>query len=83
MVALDYGPWVIVQYYMFMIFADNTIFALAFVLIMLCLLHCLPPHNPCMLLVAFLSLTYVHDSPAHLYMPQLFTHDLPIIICVM
>jgi len=26
---------------------------------------------------------YVHASPAHLYMPQLFTHCLPTIICVM
>jgi len=76
MVVLNYG-------YIFMIFADNTVFALAFVLIMLCLLHCLPPPNPCMLLVTFLSLTYVHDTPAHLYMPQLFTHGLPTIICVM
>jgi len=65
-----------------MIFADNTVFALAFVLIILCLLHCLPLHNPCTLLVTFLSLTYVHDSPAHFYMPQLLTHGLPI-ICVM
>jgi len=65
-----------------MIFADNTVFTLAFVLIM-CLLHCLPPHNPCMLLITFLSLTSVHDSPAHLYMPQPFTHGLATIICVM
>ena len=47
----------------------NTVFALAFVLIM-CLLHCLPPHDPCMLLVTFLSLTSVHDTPAHLYVPN-------------
>jgi len=58
-------------YYIFMIFADNTVLALVFVLIMLCLLHCLPPfvlimlyllhclppHNLCILLVTFLSLT--------------------------
>jgi len=59
-----------------MIFVDNTVFALAFVLIM-CLLHYLPPHDPFMLLVTFLSLTSVHDTPAHLYVPQLFTHGLP------
>ena len=48
-----------------MIFVDNTVFALAFVLVM-CLLHCVPPHDPCVLLVTFLSLTSVHDAPAHL-----------------
>jgi len=37
-------------------------------------MHCSLPHNLyCCLL----------PSPAHLYMPQLFTHCLPIIICVM
>jgi len=71
MVVLNYGPWVIVLH--LPDFADNTVFALAFVMIMLCLLHCLPPPNPCMLLATFLSLTYVHDTPAHLHMPQLFT----------
>jgi len=47
---------------------------------MLCLLHCSLPYNTCILLLA--SLTYVHDLPAHLYMPQLFTHCLLAIICV-
>jgi len=47
-------------YYIFMIFANNTVFAFAFVLTMLCLLHCLAPHNPGILLVTFLSLTFVH-----------------------
>jgi len=36
-----------------------------------------------MLLVTFLSLTSVHDSLVHLYIPQLFTHGLSTIICVM
>ena len=40
---------------------------------MLCLLHCCLPHNPCILLLT--SLTEVHDTPAHLYMPQLFTQS--------
>jgi len=55
-----------------MIFANNTVFALAFVLTMLCLLHCLAPHNPGILLVAFLSLTFacltcssLHASTLH------------------
>ena len=44
-------------------------------------LLCSPPHNFCILLLT--SFTYVHDSPAHMYMPQLFTHCLLTIICVM
>jgi len=40
---------------------------------------CPLPHNH--LLLAFL--TCVLASPAHLYMPHLFTHCLPTIICVM
>ena len=39
-------------------------------------------HNPCCILL-LTSFTYVHDSPAHMYMPQLFTHCLLTIICVM
>jgi len=30
----------------------------------------------------FASITYVLTSTAHLYMPQIFTHCLPTIICV-
>jgi len=46
MVVLNYGPWVILLYCIFIWFLwVNTVFALAFVLIMLCLLHCSPPHT--------------------------------------
>jgi len=34
------------------------------------------------LCIPLTSLTYVHESPAQLYMPQLFTRCLPTIICV-
>ena len=40
---------------------------------------CPLPHNH--LLLTFF--TYMLASPAHLYMPHLFTHSLPTIICVM
>jgi len=39
-----------------------------------------PVPQPLLLLAFF---TYMLDSPAHLYMPHLFTHCLPTIICVM
>jgi len=42
---------------------------------------CPLPHNHYLLLLA--SSTYMLASPAHLYMPHLFTHCLPTIICVM
>ena len=51
-----------------------------FCLEMSCLLHCSLPHFPFILFLT--SLTCVHDSPAHLYMPQYFTQCLPVIICV-
>ena len=38
-------------------------------------------HNHLLLLLAFF--TYMLASPAHLYMPHLFIHCLPTIICVM
>ena len=41
---------------------------------------CPLPLNHYLLLLAFF--TYMLASPAHLYMPHLFTHCLPIIICV-
>jgi len=41
---------------------------------------CPLPHNHCLLLLAIF--TYMLASPAHLYMPHLFTHCLPTIMCV-
>ena len=43
--------------------------------------HALPSASQPLLLLAFF--TYVLASPAHLYMPHLFTSCLPTIICVM
>jgi len=37
------------------------------------------PHD---MYILFVSFTYVLAPIAHLYMPQLFTHCLPTIICV-
>ena len=69
-----YGLWIIL--YFFTICMCNLCFLpLLLVFVMKCVkMHCFLPHNPycCSL-----------PLPAHLYMHQLFTHCLPIIICVM
>jgi len=49
------------------------------ILFVICFPHCLLPHN----LYCLLPLTYLHASLAHFYIPQLFTHCLPTIICFM
>ena len=56
----------------------KIIFAIAYVWI--CYVH-----STALQLITLIvaSLTCVHDSLAHLYMPQPFTHCLPAIICVM
>ena len=67
-------------YYIFVTIVDKHCFCCRFCSEM-CLLNCSPTHKPCLVLLT--SLTYhVHDSPSHLYMPQLFTHYLSTIICI-
>jgi len=49
-----------------------------------CIALCLITLPLYIVIVAYFSrLQYVHDSPAHLYMRQLFTHCLPAIVCGM
>jgi len=47
---------------------------------MFCCANALPYASSLLLLASF---TCVLASPAHMYMPHLFTHCLPTIICVM
>jgi len=56
----------------------SIVFTLTFFLN--CCVYCISLCH--MTLYPLTSLTYVHESPAHLYMPQLFTRCLPTIICV-
>jgi len=48
--------------------------------VMKCRVYCIDLCLITSLLLTFL--TYIHASPAHLYIPQLFIHSLPTITCV-
>jgi len=76
----NYGLWVNLHFFMMCIYKHCfppmlLVFAMKRCTKMPCRLH-----QPLLLLASF---TYMLASPARLYMPYLFTHCLPTIICVM
>jgi len=79
-VVLHCGPWVILFFTICVVKHCSLPLLHAFVMkcrvydIAVCLITIVVAH--------FSHVQYVHDSPAHLYIPQLFTHCLPTIICV-
>ena len=76
----NYGLWVNLQFFMMWIYKHCFLPMLLVSAMKCCTKMPCPLPQPLLLLASF---TYMLGSLAHLYMPHLFTHCLPTIICVM
>ena len=79
----NYGLWINLHYFMMCIY-KHCFLPMLLVFAMKCCTKCLAL---CLTTIIMLLASFTYRptlaSPAHLYMPHLFTHCLPTIICVM